>query len=129
MLIDPQEARLAGLIFGGHALSGLLGLILLLPYFAFLPRRYLLSRALLMTPAGFGYLALFDLQRSGQYLPAALPQVLSAVLFAAFVASAWQARAISLGRAVLVTALLIPAVWGHFMTVNLVHRCFLGACA
>ena len=92
-------------------------------------RRYLLSLALLMTPAGLGFLALFDLQQSGQYLPAALPQVLSAVFLLAFVVSAWQARAITLGRALFVAALLIPMAWGHFLTVNFVHRCFLGACS
>lgn len=121
--------RLFVLLFGGHILSGLLGLVLLLPYFGFLPRRYLLSLALLMTPAGLGYLALFDLQQSGQYLPASLPQILSAVFFAAFVVSAWQARAITLGRTLFVATLLIPMAWGHFLTVNFVHRCFLGACA
>ena len=127
--MDYQEARLVVLLFGGHVLSGLLGLVLLLPYFRYLPRRTLLSLALLMTPAGLGYLFLFDLQRSGRYLPAALPQVLTAVFFVAFAVLAWQARAISLGRALFVAALLIPVAWGHFLTVNFVHRCFLGACA
>ena len=127
--MDFQEARLAGLLFGGHVLSGLLGLVVLLPYFGFLPRRTLLSLALLITPAGLGYLAMFDLQQSGQYLPAALPALLSAACLVAFAGLAWRAGAASLPRALLVTALLIPVAWGQFFTLTLVHRCFLGACA
>ncbi len=127
--MDLQDVPLAGLLFGGHVLSGVWGVALLHPYFGFLPRRILLSLALLMTPAGLGYLALFDLELSGRYLPAALPLLLSAVFLAAFMVSGRRARAATPRRAVLVTALLVPAAWAHFFTLALVHRCFLGACA
>ncbi|NKB48813.1 MAG: hypothetical protein GKS02_05535 [Alphaproteobacteria bacterium] len=126
--MDSQDAPLAILLFGGHVLSGVLGLALLLPYFRFLPRRYLLCVALLATPAGFGYLTFFDLLLTGQFPPAILPPLVSALFFAAFGLLTLRTRPKPSRRAWSAALLILPMAWGHFFSVAFVHSCFLGAC-
>lgn len=127
--MGSQDTFLIVFLFGGHAFSAVLGLVLLYPFFGFLPRRYLLSLALLTTPAGFGYLTLFDLAFSGQFLAAALPAVLSATLIIAFIVLARRSGANVARQALIAAAMLMPIAWGNIITVLFAHSCFMGACA
>lgn len=126
--MDIQDTLLASFLFGGHVLSGVAGIVLLHRFFRFLPRRVLVSLALLIVPAGLGYVTLFDLAFSGRFLPAAIPLALSIVLLIIFAALVRPTFKTLPRRALPLVLLLLPLAWGHFFTIFFAHSCFLGAC-
>ena len=116
------------IIFGGHILSGLGFLCLLLPFSKKFSNRHILSIACLMTALGIPYMYIFDLAYSNHYLFAALPALVSLVFFMIYFSRFIHIRPIAYGQSIIASVFFVSAVWGNLIIVYFTNHCAFGAC-
>lgn len=117
------------ILIGGHAISGIGGVALLIPISKKIEGRFQLAIACLMVPLSIPYMLIFDLYTSGKYVFASIPPLVSLIMLIYYFKLVFPLmRRMTIEQITIAVVLIISITWAHYFNIFSAHGCFMGAC-